>query len=105
MVAENSAQLAAQGVTGPEGHLLASPEEVELDAVRRVCLLALQTMAPVVISCPTSSSALDIIKEYRDKGAVIMTEASVASLCLDGSHYYNSCYNHAANFVTSPPLR
>ena len=34
-----------------------------------------------------------------------MGEPSIAPLCVDGEHYYNKCYNHAANFVSSPPLR
>ena len=105
MISENCSSLSAQGVSGPEGHLLAAPEEVELEAVRRICLLALETQAPVLISQPSTSAAVDIIREFREKGAVLLVESSVASLVLDGSHLYNKCYNHAANFVTSPPLR
>jgi len=105
MISENCSSLSAQGVSGPEGHLLAAPEEVEMEAVRRICLLALETQAPVLISQPSTSAAVDIIREFREKGAVLLVESSVASLVLDGSHLYNKCYNHAANFVTSPPLR
>jgi len=105
MIAENCKDLQAQGVSGPEGHLLAHSEEVEEEAVRRACLLAKQVNVPICISNPTSTAALEVIKEFKDKGAVIVVEPNIASLCLDGSHYYNSCYNHAANFITSPPLR
>ena len=105
MIAENCKNLLAQGVTGPEGHLMAQSDEVEEEAVRRVCVLAKQAGAPVYISGPTSSAALDVIKEFKEKGAPVFADPSIAALCVDGSHYYNKCYNHAANFVTSPPLR
>ena len=105
MIAENSKNLLAQGVTGPEGHLMAQSDEVEEEAVRRICVLAKQVGAPVYISGPTSTAALDVIKEFKEKGAPVYADPSIAALCVDGSHYYNKCYNHAANFVTSPPLR
>ena len=105
MISENCNNILSQGVTGPEGHLMAQPEEVEEEAVRRACVLAKQAKVPVYISNPTSTAAVEVIKEFKDKGVAIIGEPSIASLCLDGSHYYNKCYNHAANFVSSPPLR
>ena len=105
MIAENCKNLRAQGVSGPEGHLMAQSEEVEEEAVRRACVLAKQAGAPVYISGPTSTAAMDVIKEFKDKGAPVFADPSIAALCVDGSHFYNKCYNHAANFVTSPPLR
>merc|ERR1711976_130561 len=79
MVAENTKDLLAQGVTGPEGHLMAHPEEVEEEAVRRACLMAKQANVPICISNPTSAAAVDIIKEYKEKGVAVIGEPSIAS--------------------------
>merc|ERR1712045_900294 len=73
--------------------------------VRRACVLAKLAGTPIVISNPTSAAAIEVIKEFKEKGASVMGEPSIAPLCVDGEHYYNKCYNHAANFVSSPPLR
>ena len=105
MIAQNQRALLAEGVRGPEGHLLAHPEDVEEEAVRRACCLAREVGLPLHISSPSSAGAVEIIKEYREKGLVVIFDPSIAALTVDGSHYYNKCYSHAANFVTSPPLR
>ena len=90
---------------GPEGHPLAQPEEIEEEAVTRACTLAKQANVPLYICSPTSAGAADIIKEAREKGQVVIGEPSAAAITLDGSHYFNKCWEHAAAFVTSPPLR
>ena len=105
LIAENRRALVSEAVRGPEGHLLAQPAEVEEEAVRRACCLAWEVGVPLTISGPTSPGALEVIQEFREKGLVAILEASIAGLSLDGSHYYNSCRDHAANFVSSPPLR
>jgi len=105
IIAENQKRLLDSGVTGPEGHPLAQPPEVEEEAVRRACTMAKQANVPLYICSLTSKDALDVVKEFRDKGLVVMAESSAASLAVDGSHYSNKCWSHAAAFVTSPPLR
>ncbi len=40
LVAANEKRLLARGVTGPEGHLAARPEENEEHAVNRLCAIA-----------------------------------------------------------------
>ena len=45
-VAVGQARLLARGVTGPEGHVLSRPEDVEAEATYRACMLAHQVDAP-----------------------------------------------------------
>ena len=105
LIGQNQRALLAEGVRGPEGHLLAQPAELEEEAVRRACCLASQVGLPLTISGPTSAGAVEVVQEFREKGLVVVLEPSIAGLSLPGSHYYNSCPGHAANFVSSPPLR
>ena len=105
LIAQNRRALLSEGIRGPEGHLLAQQAEVEEEAVRRACCLAREVGVPLTISGPTSAGAVEVIKEFREKGLVAILEASIAGLSVDGGHYYNSCHDHAANFVSSPPLR
>ena len=105
IIAENQKQLLSQGVTGPEGHLLAQPEDVEEEAVLRACVLAKQVNTPLYICSPTSQGAGDVIKQYQGKGLVVYGEPSVAGLSVVGDEYDNKTWDKAAALITSPPLR
>lgn len=98
-------ELIDEGIVGPEGHLLSRPEDVEASTVYRIITLANQANAPICISKVTGKMSADVIARSRRQGKVVFGESLVAALALDGSHYYNHCWHHAAAFVMNPPLR
>jgi len=105
VIIENQTKLLAMGITGPEGHPLSRPEEVEEEATTRACLIASQTKCPLYVVHVMSKSAANIIMSKRKEGIVIFGEPIAASLACNGTHYYHTCWKHAAAYVLSPPLR
>ena len=84
---------------------MAKPEEIEEEAVKRVCTLARHSNVPIIIDQPTSQSAIDVIRNQKEKGQVVVGQASVVAMAKNGSEYYNEVWSKAAAIVTSPPLR
>jgi len=105
IIAENEKRLRAKGIRGPEAILMARPEEIEEEAVKRVCTLARHSNVPIIIDQPTSLSALEVIRSQKEKGQVVVGQASAISMVKNGSEYYNENWSKAAALVTSPPLR
>ncbi|KAK6043843.1 amidohydrolase family protein [Cooperia oncophora] len=91
VIAERAKMLLKKGITGPEGHRQSRPRRgaLEAEATNRACTMASQANCPL----------------YVVHGHVIFGERLIAlGLALDGTHYYDKDWLHAARYVMSPPL-
>ena len=98
-------KLFESGVTGPEGHPLSRPPEVEGEAANRVARIAEVVNVPLYIVHVSTKQALEVISRCRHEGQQVFGEVLTSHLLIDESAYYDNDQIKAAAHVMSPPFR
>ncbi len=98
-------KLLAAGITGPEGHALSRPPEVEGEAAQRVIAIAGLLGAPIYIVHVSTEEATQAIAAARARGQRVYGEVLAQHLVIDESVYRDADWARAAAHVMSPPFR
>lgn len=77
------------GITGPEGHEMCRPEEVEGEATFRALMLGKQVNCPVYIVHVMSKSAADAVITARSKGEPAYSHRCPVAIEMLVHHYTN----------------
>ncbi len=104
LVAERQRELIAAGVTGPEGHYLSRPPEVEAEGVHHLMTFAKLTGAKIYIVHLSCVEALRNALEARVRGVDVAVETLIQYLVLDRTYAERGGFE-ASKYVMSPPLR
>jgi dihydropyrimidinase len=93
------------GITGPEGHPLSRPPEVEGEAANRAIRIAEVLGVPIYLVHVSSRQSLEAITRARNEGQRVYGEVLAGHLLIDDSVYRNENFAFAAGHVMSPPFR
>ena len=104
LVAERQRELIAAGVTGPEGHYLSRPPEVEAEGVHHLMTFAGLTGARIYIVHLSCEQALRQALSARLRGVDVAIETLIQYLVLDRTYAERGGFE-ASKYVMSPPLR
>ena len=94
-----------RGITGPEGHPLSRPPEVEGEAANRAIRIAEVLKVPIYLVHVSSRQGLEAITRARNEGQRVFGEVLAGHLLLDESVYRDPDFTRAAAHVMSPPFR
>ncbi len=94
-----------KGVTGPEGHPLSRPPEVEGEAANRAIRIAEVLKTPLYIVHNSCIQSLEAITRARNEGQRVFGEVLAGHLLIDDSVYRDPDFEVAAAHVMSPPFR
>ncbi|MDD5198428.1 MAG: dihydropyrimidinase [Terrimicrobiaceae bacterium] len=104
LVAERQRELLSAGVTGPEGHYLSRPPEVEAEGVHHFLTFAGLTGARAYIVHLSCDQALREAMAARLRGVDVAVETLIQYLLLDRTYAERGNFE-ASKYVMSPPLR
>ncbi|MEG1548381.1 MAG: dihydropyrimidinase [Clostridia bacterium] len=95
-------EVKANGFTGPQGHPLSRPAEVEAEAVARYLRIAQLAGAPAYVVHLSTAEGLNEALRARARGQRVYLETCPQYLLLTDERYAQA---DAGKFVMSPPLR
>jgi dihydropyrimidinase len=105
MVFQLQKKIYEMGITGPEGHPLSRPPEVEGEAANRAIRIAEVFGVPLYVVHVSARQALEAISRARNEGQRVFGEVLAGHLLLDDSVYLDTDFERAAAHVMSPPFR
>ena len=94
-----------QGISGPEGHPLSRPPEVEGEAADRAIRIAQVLDVPLYLVHTSCIDSLKAITRARHEGQRVFGEVLAGHLLIDDSVYRDPDWDTAAAYVMSPPFR
>jgi len=95
----------AAGRTGPEGHALSRPAELEGEATHRAIRLARFVGNPLYVVHVMSHEAAEAVRMAREQGQRVIGEPVLSGLFKDQKEMWSEDWSWAAAHVMSPPIR